>query len=221
MDVFVLQINIDACFSPTVFTPPSLTDQTYELGSNLSNIVNPFVPDQPSCTGFTHSASISPLTTAVIFSADGLTHTVSSVDIADVGEYTITITVAGNSCPITMSSVSYKLTIVNPCETATFSFTKTPFPDPDPYEQIMGEPSSEISWNDPGDVAITGVGTMNCGAFSYEVLQGDGTSLDTSVFTEDYTTATKVLRVYTTDPDKAYEHNLKLVIKLIDYPAGH
>ena len=87
------------------------------------------------------------------------------------------------------------MSIVDSCkDNAVLTFTPTPFPATDPYVQYVDQSASEISWSDPGDVSIAGA-SVDCGSYTYSVLNSDNSPINSSIFTEDYATATKKLRV--------------------------
>ena len=109
-DAFTLEIKISPCAPPTVFNPPSVSDQTYTLGEATQTYnIGPFTnTNSASClaSAYTHTAAVSPSpATAVTFSADNLGHYFSSSDVNDAGgvgsasmEYTITLTVVISGC---------------------------------------------------------------------------------------------------------------------------
>jgi len=89
---------------------------------------------------WTWSSSVSPLLlspddTAIVYAATARTHTVYTTNIAVAGIYTVTVRLVRPSLTPTAFSFSFKITIINPCLAATFSFT--PSFVPSKYEYVV------------------------------------------------------------------------------------
>ena len=97
---YELEIVVNPCDPPTVFTQPAVVHHTYDMGAATATYtVDPFTTDNLSCTSFTHAAVMarhdgSTPSAAFQFTetADGLTHTWFSDDLADLGMWRVTIT---------------------------------------------------------------------------------------------------------------------------------
>ena len=125
-----VQVCVEACGS---FTVPTLADQTYNIGdSKLTYNADPFVPSNPGSCTFSHTATIESAGSS-IFTKDGtnLVHEFYAADnsvlnIADSADYTVTLALESGFCYNNDFSVTYKITVNNPCATVSLSFVGLP-----------------------------------------------------------------------------------------------
>ena len=96
------------------------------------------------------------------------------------------------------------------------TFTKDPFPDTgNTATYYIGDSQASWSFTD-SDLQGDGLSSLiSCGNFNVEMVNGNGSPYDASVF--DFDPATKTVSVETSDPTKVAIYTLKLILKLEDY----
>ena len=125
-----LTLAIDCCSSPTVISAPTPTPAgpyTYSIGDTalVITLSSDWTGDNSCCTLAVDTPVITTSPPAGLFTVDGSDNriiTVYSTDttIAD-GTYTVTTSAIATACSTATTSVSYDVTITNPCNSATLT----------------------------------------------------------------------------------------------------
>ena len=226
--VTTFELELTACASPTVLTPPSPNSSySYEIGDAKDIVLAGWTADNGYCSLTVPTPTISPADTYGIFSfsADNLTTTVESTDIASVGTYTITTSV--DSCDYA-SSVSYDVIVTNPCLTATFQIDKNDNKFPPGagaialIYKIYTDVALDITVNTATDIVSSITGTDPCGAIVLEFWATDASgsseyAYDNAIFSIVGTVLDPVFRVSTTDLLAVGLYYLRLKVYYQDY----
>ena len=121
----------------------------------MTYTIPPYTSDSSACDAytFTYTATISPTvkypsgaSSIIDVTSYPLTHTCFTSDLTDEDTYTISISVDVGECTSLIDPVSYTLTMVNPCREAALSFTTLPFPNPNPYSQMLGQALTQFTF---------------------------------------------------------------------------
>ena len=92
---------IHPCGPPTIFTPPTVANQVHVVGAGYESVlVDPWTTDNPACNGghLTYGATITPALSSFNVNPFGNFHSWHSLDMLDVGVYSIEMTVYANGC---------------------------------------------------------------------------------------------------------------------------
>ena len=105
-------------------------------------------------------------------------------------------------------SISFNLSITDPCFSATVDLSSGVIPDLSPsYTVGEAEQTQTFTFANIVDSMTAGL----CPAFAYDVVMHDDTAIDTALFTFDATAGT--LKVVSTDRTIAATYNMKLTAK--------
>ena len=180
--------------------------QTYfdEFTANLS--ADPSFDWYDLCP-WTYASAVSPSLVAphLVYDASARTHTVDTADIALAGVYTVTVTLLRPSTAASTFSLSFTITIVDPCVAATFTFDPSILPTP--YEYVVSQ-SADVQT--VLDSLVTSSETLAvCPDIVFAVTKRDATPLDAAVFT--FAAAAQTLTTVTNDAGKISQHPLTLL----------
>lgn len=165
---FELELTSSMCSASTVMTPPTPDPSyTYSIGDSL-DIVLGWTADDPGCVASVATPIVSPTDTFGVFSfsADSLTNTVSTTDLASAGTYTVTTSA---STSYWSDSVSYDVIVTDPCPAATFAIDS----DSSTFPAGVGsvaltytvsfDTDLDLAWNSGNDIVSSVSGTDPCG----------------------------------------------------------
>ena len=163
-------------------TPPATSDQSYTIADAAAQYDVPSFSISPAECALSYSAAVSPSADFITENTSGLGMSWYTTDSDFAGEtYTITVTAQADCLS---NSVSYTLTILDPCASALLSL------DPDTQvfvspliSYIVGSGDEIFNWDDS---VVTSTTTIDCSKFAWSIVDLDTNSQpDPSVFTFD------------------------------------
>ena len=104
--------------------------------------------------------------------------------------------------PTVFVTKDFTIVVVTPCLSDTLTVDATKFASP-VSTYIIKYTATDFTWTDINVASFKNL-IATCGALTWTVKKTDGvTAIDSTVFTGDYTSATKTISTYTTDFTKA------------------
>ena len=162
----------------------------------------------------TDSSSID---TAIFQSIDLVSSTktilIQSTDVTKIATYDFTITVSYDNVLNVVDTTTFQVDVVAfsvICPTSTLDVDSTIWQDDNYY---IGDPTKSLPWTpaSTGDVVA-------CGSVSWWLSVAGG-SIDASVFTNDFSTATKTLDIFTNDSGKAGTYEFTVTVYYDNEPS--
>ena len=103
---------------------------------------------------------------------------------------------------------TFSIVVINPCLTDSLSIDTSKFDSPALTYNVK-DGAKALSWTDSVAISVKGL-LPTCGTLTWTVTKTDGTTIDTTVFTGAYTSATKTFSTYTADFAKAVTYNMRV-----------
>ena len=199
-------------------TAPS--DVIYKVGvPAVTTSFDAFTADltaDPSFTWYalcpwTYASAVSPDLPGphLVYDASARQHTIETSDVTLTGVYTVTVTMLRPSSAVSTFTLSFTITIEEPCGAATFTFDPSIFPDP--YEYVVTQPADVHTILD--SLVISSETEAVCPDIVFSFEKRGGGKFDASIF--DYDETLQTLSTYTVSRQKIGVHLLTMYAQYV------